>query len=1793
MRNTRIFDELTDVLGWVENINENNLAKLILKNKSEVKNILEQDDRKLYKNQDWKTSWYLFFAEFREHLWIQKYMDLDTFNAFTEVVMISWDDLDYDDFLKIFKKSKALSKTKSGNSSYKWVNVSKIIENQWEYLAQWLVELVANGIDATIVDKTIWRFWEGFYQSLKYLKWWNSEILVQTKKEWEKWFQINIKNESWVNKIWSVWIDKENNWTKIELKKKLSLEEQKDLEKFLKSRFKTNKKTKIILNGELVNSLTEYNYHNWKELNLPQQEVNIEISENGFKVIDSWVWMSSRDLSEKLLAPNMSGKKRLNSDSMTDKEIEKHTKNETAFFYKNFNDWKEILKNNELKTKKTDIRLQVGWVLIEEFHTETSYDIEEFCLELPSFTWLPESRNKIELTKEVVVSLEMTMEKISNQISSQKEQLMLLEIVAKIIKHLKSRESSNSQTKSKYDINRVAKKSFKKIKEEIESSWKTVIASIPGIKDILDYKEDVVFVDEELLKFDIRKIPWIKKLANIKDKQKDFYEIEFWEKAKYDYLILDNAILVNSKYTKSQDDLDKINAQVNLNLSYEKEEDRVFYGIIENEKEENSEPLNRSYWRRINNEEKEQERMKITKDKLQEIIDDFEYVNYSTVWDFLNEITDIIERIENNPDSVNLFRYSASKEELFFRWISILKSNVNYTEEFYKKIYKFVLDNNKRFIIAFLKFHSKIWNLEKSEEYLTQIMDLLEDRDNAKYIIRYLREFERLDEYETAKLFAKSENEKNENIFDFTLDDLTKNSVLENTEILWISDTFKNIKNYLAENDLILKEIKLVWKDNVFFLEALDWKKILFHNWKKIDFLSWLNVSWGKRLDFRDIYVWPNWELKWLVYVAWKWRIFKWSNILEKIWGKEYSDIKDVFIWPNWELHWRVEIDREWIIFKWNQLLENYYTGIYDDFHMWLDWEYRWIGEIEKESEDSFSSWYETVIIDWDKEIEKIWWERLSLNNMYFHTWPDWEYRWCMRSKLFIWDKLIDKIWGLSFSEVRFLNTLPNGEFVWVAEFYWKIRLFIWDKIIETIWWSEYDEITKLDILSNGEVVWIFRNKWDKKHFAGDILVEDFFTEKNDTTEEFIKNLLKKRPDKIITWEVSYWPGLTSFKYEKWNKTFKSEKFGFQQKTIQKKYNRKTENFVEFLCKWGEFLKEQENKVIFESDNELSLTELIWISRYFYEEIENLNNYKDSEQNQNISKIKELKQNISEILKNKIPYQRQITSTIDGQDRASMIWLREVVQNSRDAILKSRKNWKKAENIWDIDVDFYQNENKWISRITDNVWMSFYEVFKYLLTPWVSGKEWDETATWMFGQWFYSLVIWSQEIKIKTSVWDGKTTYVKLKPVYNDNKDIIDFDITYEQTEEQFSWTIIERVDESEWVWGNIWALVWINNLEKYVWNVDDVDISYNWVNIYNKENIKILESEEIAWLGTLSLKQNKDKEERLTKDNLFLSEIKNEYLDFLPDFIIKYIKENGYSIDLPKNIGLTKTRNAITDFEENLEILRPHIFNICTKHIVKEYLAWNISLPMMPLDYFGVDFYEMQFNYDSLKFADIVNNGSLLWKNEISKLQDKSLIIQFLINLKVENNWEIISIRDLKRRRDEEEFLKRHTQDDYVINHEAELRNSHKEIVNIDNDVEKEEFLEKVNKKFEKMFFRILGYVPKFWFAKWIWFNAFYGDWWIYFNEHYFEYHKIYENHELIRLITHEFTHLLEDFIKWYWIDFEEIINSWKTFQDLVWDRASIFGSSFWSHQKDLEHNHSFEKIQRDILKLMTRESL
>jgi hypothetical protein len=64
------------------------------------------------------------------------------------------------------------------------------------------------------------------------------------------------------------------------------------------------------------------------------------------------------------------------------------------------------------------------------------------------------------------------------------------------------------------------------------------------------------------------------------------------------------------------------------------------------------------------------------------------------------------------------------------------------------------------------------------------------------------------------------------------------------------------------------------------------------------------------------------------------------------------------------------------------------------------------------------------------------------------------------------------------------------------------------------------------------------------------------------------------------------------------------------------------------------------------------------------------------------------------------------------------------------------------------------------------------------------------------------------------------------------------------------------------------------------------------------------------------------------------MSEIKADYLDIFPEWIIDIIRKEKLTIDLPAKLDLVSSRTELADIKD-LEMLKPYIFNIVIKYIV------------------------------------------------------------------------------------------------------------------------------------------------------------------------------------------------------------------------------------------------------------------
>lgn len=1647
-------------------INRKRLADFILSNRDIVSNFLKSDRGSQFKIEDeeWrkKTLWFDFIAEQRELSWIPKEIPYDLFNIYIQIIETHNENLDFDEFLKMFHNKKLKHVTWEVSD-----NMENLMYNGWGWEFHAVSEIISNAIDATHPQHVVGRFWKWFFQSGRFLRDENTKILVQSKKQNHKGYQISLQNKYWIQNqeqqkelyVWSQFSDKQDIGTTVEIQRKFSKQQQEKLLSYIHAKFRTNKSVNIIVNGSKVNHLNNYVYVNGETLREPTKDVKIVINNDGIQVIDKGVWMNSKELSTKLLFPNDTSKARKQPD---ENDLHQVVEKEVSFFYEK---WQltQQKQNGELKKQKTNISLMIWGVIIEDFHVETSHDIKDFVLEFPSFTYLMENKNEISLTKEVIISLQIMLEKIHSKIQEKQQKIAALEVLWSIVSHLKNRPTQDS-TSGKYNIDTILKRNFKQVKQDLEQWGTTVIAWDKKLMEALWSRKDIMYISPDFEVLELKNIPWVEKITDIENATLPFYTIDFDSESSISYIITKKWILVDKKYLREPETRSILNVLVNLNVDYEIDSERVYYGRI-------------AHWKVVHTD-----------------IGENSMININPVrkWDF--------KPIESNWNTWSL------QKEAFIE----IHSNL-------------VLDLKERYSFPPGHFNQKEYSIHK--EYCIHNLDELDDllnsihdiwKINSKITFYYLVFFEPEDAFKYKntdryiRIFESLSDTEQKSLMMFTLS-LYSVSAPEKYEYL---DTVLN----LFENENIKKNVQ----------ELID---NLWGNREIIPNIFTLHQINKLKNKLNQIETISNQEL----YTIYEYDNITFNEIFKELIHRDCSDV--VLYNENDVLYWRIKVWALWYAFYWS--IWNFHCSeqgvpVVEDMYKikwgiafetrenessvgkWCGDLYRWIegNEVEKLSyQEGNQVWKLTQYQVTDGIIcgyLLIWEER-----KYF----EWENQWIMFNlkKRPTSTKIVSS-WEQINERTRQQTSLEESihASIWIA----------WFNFVNFLikWW---------EFLGNkNQNLWFEDLKWN---FALSELM-------------YLNNLQNETLDAV----------------------FDDRDIGEIDTTISQTAFRNQFNTLRW--RFSERIKG-----IFRSIHSNNITP-VNTSAIGWEAIigeENIDDY--------FTEIDALFYNIQEKNLNFSIYKRKILSQIDGQDKSSQIWIREGIQNAIDA-LKNAWLWES----W-CDIDFFENNWNFISSISDSVWMTLEEVFRYLLPIWKSGKQDTQWLTGKFGQWFFSLFIGAKEVNVKTSSWSGKTNYLRIKPLYNRDNLIEDFDISFDVKDENFKWTTIERVDEAEWIEANLSAMFWIHNIVKYVWVVDGIDVRYNWEVINNKN--KILQTENIPKLWVLTLLENSGIE-RVSKDGLYMSELKEIYVDMFPEWVVEIIKEQKLTLDIPSWIDLVSSRNEISDIK-NLHALQPYIFNIIAKHIVTSALDGKIKIPMLPEDYFWLDYYEQRIEKfrEINSYATQVNKGWNLdiWQTEL--LKNKSNMALFLLMLEVNKAGEKVSLQILKKKRNDAQFVHRVSQGRMaeavgLWSSSAESLNKSmehaerkvlsikkiSEILNIDEGKIKN-FIQFMDTEFslltQKVFWKNIKhniYQRENWESRAASYgfdtNGIYMNWNIQFIKKWIVWYKSDSgvNEGLIETVTHELTHLKEGSHKW------------------------------WSHEKDLEHEDSFEKLQREILETYLR---
>jgi hypothetical protein len=448
------------------------------------------------------------------------------------------------------------------------------IHNQ---LDTWVSELVSNSLDATVPAKMIGKFGSGFLSCFSALGKEIEHITVTTRKAWWDPYSLSFFMRNGEIVVSGERLQNSNipQWTTVALRRNWKPIDAQTLKQQLIGKFSTNTTAPILLGDDQINNPWLWKRSKKQSLS-SSTPVKVHVTDDEVVVSDEWVWMDAHDLLYHLLFPKSWSKQ---PKAYTDEELDKTIQSHTDYGYRTWT------------AGQTTIYCEVAGVVVETFHVDKQWDIDGLIIKLPSITYLPESRNQILWTKEVLLTLQSMMSGLVKNGHTLEQKLSLLWAFAHLVRHIDQRKTAEWQ-RQELSLSKYAQKElYPLLVKQVEQEKKTLIPNTKAIKELIGDNPSYVFVDTLFLpQLDPLTLPSVKLLDNVIAEDKitaqyhgrplPFYSCEWSEQAPHDYVILPHCILVNQRFTQTDRDLGILNVAINLNTSYEIEGETVYYGTL-------------------------------------------------------------------------------------------------------------------------------------------------------------------------------------------------------------------------------------------------------------------------------------------------------------------------------------------------------------------------------------------------------------------------------------------------------------------------------------------------------------------------------------------------------------------------------------------------------------------------------------------------------------------------------------------------------------------------------------------------------------------------------------------------------------------------------------------------------------------------------------------------------------------------------------------------------------------------------------------------------------------------------------------------------------------------------------------------------------------------------------------------------------------------------------------------------------------------------------------------------------
>jgi hypothetical protein len=535
------------------------------------------------------------------------------------------------------------------------------------------------------------------------------------------------------------------------------------------------------------------------------------------------------------------------------------------------------------------------------------------------------------------------------------------------------------------------------------------------------------------------------------------------------------------------------------------------------------------------------------------------------------------------------------------------------------------------------------------------------------------------------------------------------------------------------------------------------------------------------------------------------------------------------------------------------------------------------------------------------------------------------------------------------------------------------------------------------------------------------ILGEHFkqYRDKGMMDNEWIKQLIVKYKDKEDDWWIQYWKF-----YELMNEVIdtkeKFKRFSERWDLICSLKNQELkDNFIEKLEKsdWVKYFKE---------DKEITDQEILKYKKFFTAEKVDIleekkkEKYGEPEKVQSNNTLRSLvykkrkkTAGISNVSKDEEEKGKQlafeeIKQTIGSQSTGKGGWMKEIIQNSIDAIKGEEKHGSSSSSAnKEIQIKEYirkgtndEGKKERVIEIKDPVGMNLKKILNELLIPDASTKVIDKDQIGKFGIGFFMIFREADVVEIRTGEGKGKFWEFRIRVKRDKNNDIKSINIEYvKEYKGHFKGTEIRQIkeyDEKDIMLAHIESLDTQYIIEKYCGGIISEEYCMegeNKKNIYNKTGINIrynrqkltqerelLGEVDIHGLGKLRILRNDNGKGCIEQNGLYVKEIDKTWLELVPDLIKNKILGGmeDIIIELPQGVPLVSSRNDIREKSKYMETLQKGIYTAMLRSSVYLYCV----NPSKVKQYLPQDMYYVEEVYDAEQgvktLADTLNKSDL-----------------------------------------------------------------------------------------------------------------------------------------------------------------------------------------------------------------------